>query len=72
MTSASARRTGFSTAAMNAYIGPRTAGYLDNLQRRLREAYFVGIVTPATKHLRREIARLTRTTPEFSAQAVAA
>ena len=28
----------FSTAAMNAYIGPRTAGYLDNLQRRLREA----------------------------------
>ena len=28
----------FSTAAMNAYIGPRTAGYLDNLQRRLRAA----------------------------------
>ena len=28
----------FSTAAMNAYIGPRTAGYLDNLQRRLRDA----------------------------------
>ncbi|MDP2083062.1 MAG: hydantoinase/oxoprolinase family protein [Pseudotabrizicola sp.] len=28
----------FSTAAMNAYIGPRTARYLDNLQRRLREA----------------------------------
>lgn len=28
----------FSTAAMNAYIGPRTARYLDNLQRRLKEA----------------------------------
>ncbi|SPE29322.1 Acyl-CoA dehydrogenase [Burkholderiales bacterium] len=27
-------------------------------QRRLREAYFIAIVTPATKHLRREIARL--------------
>ena len=28
----------FSTAAMNAYIGPRTARYLDNLQLRLRAA----------------------------------
>jgi N-methylhydantoinase A len=28
----------FSTAAMNAYIGPRTARYLDNLKRRLGEA----------------------------------
>lgn len=28
----------FSTAAMNAYIGPRTARYLGNLQLRLREA----------------------------------
>lgn len=28
----------FSTAAMNAYIGPRTKRYLDNLQTRLREA----------------------------------
>ena len=28
----------FSTAAMNAYIGPRTAHYLDNLQRRLAQA----------------------------------
>jgi hypothetical protein len=27
-------------------------------QRRLREAYFIAIVTPATKHLRKEIARL--------------
>lgn len=49
-------------------------GYLmrSPAQRRLREAYFVGIVTPATKHLRREIARLTRTAPELNAQAVAA
>ncbi|MFN7224403.1 MAG: hydantoinase/oxoprolinase family protein [Paracoccaceae bacterium] len=28
----------FSTAAMNAYIGPKVAHYLDNLQRRLRDA----------------------------------
>lgn len=28
----------FSTAAMNAYIGPRTKRYLDNLKARLREA----------------------------------
>jgi N-methylhydantoinase A len=28
----------FSTAAMNAYIGPRTAGYLVKLQNRLRAA----------------------------------
>ena len=28
----------FSTAAMNAYIGPRTAHYLDNLQKRLQAA----------------------------------
>lgn len=27
--------------------------------RKLREAYFVGVVTPAIKHLRKEIARLT-------------
>ena len=27
-------------------------------QRRLREAYFVAIVTPATKHLRKMIAEL--------------
>ena len=28
----------FSTAAMNAYIGPKTARYLDNLKRRMAEA----------------------------------
>jgi hypothetical protein len=35
-------------------------GYLQRspAQRRLREAYFVAIVTPAIKHLRREIARV--------------
>lgn len=33
----------FSTAAMNAYIGPRTRRYLDNLQRRLVEA---GVTAP--------------------------
>ena len=27
-------------------------------QRRLRESYFVAIITPATKHLRRELAAL--------------
>lgn len=34
-------------------------GYLRTAtaQRRLREAYFIAIVTPALKHLRREIAR---------------
>lgn len=33
----------FSTAAMNAYIGPRTKRYLDNLQNRLRAA---GVTAP--------------------------
>jgi hypothetical protein len=33
-------------------------GYLSHsaAQRKLREAYFIAIVTPAIKHLRREIA----------------
>ena len=32
-------------------------GYLSNnaAQRRLREAYFIAIVTPAIKHLRKEL-----------------
>lgn len=44
-------------------------GYLvrSPAQRRLREAYFIGIVTPATKHLRKEIARLTQAAPEAAA-----
>jgi hypothetical protein len=35
-------------------------GYLAHsaAQRKLREAYFVAIVTPAIKHLRRELACL--------------
>lgn|GEM_PF-5055812 len=35
-------------------------GYLLNnaAQRRLREAYFIAIVTPATKHLRKELAEM--------------
>ena len=35
-------------------------GYLQNnaAQRRLREAYFIAIVTPATKHLRKELAEM--------------
>ena len=36
-------------------------GYVTNgaAQRRLREAYFIAIVTPATKHLRKLIAELS-------------
>lgn len=35
--------------------------YMENSNqfRKLREAYFVGVVTPATKHLRKEISRLS-------------
>jgi alkylation response protein AidB-like acyl-CoA dehydrogenase len=47
-------------AANAAMLHQGAKGYLvrNAAQRRLREAYFVAIVTPATKHLRREIARL--------------
>jgi alkylation response protein AidB-like acyl-CoA dehydrogenase len=46
-------------AAHAAMLHMGAKGYLQRspAQRRLREAYFVAIVTPATKHLRREIAR---------------
>ena len=46
-------------AANAAMLHQGARGYLRNAtaQRRLREAYFVAIVTPALKHLRREIAR---------------
>jgi hypothetical protein len=30
------------------------------VQRRIRESHFVAIVTPALKHLRKEIDRLSR------------
>ncbi|MDA8260196.1 MAG: acyl-CoA/acyl-ACP dehydrogenase [Betaproteobacteria bacterium] len=45
-------------AAHAAMLHQGAKGYLvrNAAQRRLREAYFVAIVTPATKHLRREIA----------------
>ncbi|MBU1363767.1 MAG: acyl-CoA/acyl-ACP dehydrogenase [Gammaproteobacteria bacterium] len=47
-------------AAHAAMLHQGAKGYLvrNAAQRRLREAYFVAIVTPATKHLRREIARI--------------
>lgn len=47
-------------AAHSAMLHQGAKGYLvrNAAQRRLREAYFVAIVTPATKHLRREIARI--------------
>jgi len=47
-------------AANAAMLHQGAKGYLvrNAAQRRLREAYFVAIVTPATKHLRREIARI--------------
>lgn len=45
-------------AAQSAMLHQGARGYLKDAvaQRRLREAYFVAIVTPALKHLRREIA----------------
>jgi len=47
-------------AANAALLHMGAKGYLmrSPAQRRLREAYFIAIVTPATKHLRKEIARL--------------
>lgn len=47
-------------AAHAAMLHQGAKGYLvrNAAQRRLREAYFIAIVTPAIKHLRREIARI--------------
>ncbi len=47
-------------AAHAAMLHLGAKGYLQKspAQRRLRESYFIAIVTPATKHLRREIARI--------------
>ena len=47
-------------AANAAMLHLGAKGYLRNnaAQRRLREAYFIAIVTPATKHLRKELAEL--------------
>ncbi len=52
-------------AAQSAALHAGAKGYLlrSPVQRRVREAMFVAIVTPATKHLRKEIADL-----EFSGE----
>lgn len=47
-------------AAQACMLNGGAKAYMEGSQqfRKLREAYFVGVVTPATKHLRKEIARL--------------
>lgn len=49
-------------AAQAAMLHAGASGYLIDAaaQRRLREAQFIAIVTPATKHLRKEIAEMSR------------
>jgi alkylation response protein AidB-like acyl-CoA dehydrogenase len=49
-------------AAQSALLHPGARGYLmeSGVQRRVRESHFVAIVTPAIKHLRSEIARLSQ------------
>jgi alkylation response protein AidB-like acyl-CoA dehydrogenase len=48
-------------ATQSALMHQGARGYLmsSEVQRRVREAHFVAIVTPAIKHLRKEIARLS-------------
>jgi hypothetical protein len=48
-------------AAQSALLHQGARGYLmtSGVQRRVRESHFVAIVTPAIKHLRKEIARLS-------------
>ena len=48
-------------AAQSALLHQGARGYLMSspVQRRVRESHFVAIVTPALKHLRKEIARLS-------------
>jgi len=48
-------------AAQSALLHAGARGYLMSspIQRRVRESHFVAIVTPAIKHLRKEIARLS-------------
>ncbi|MFO7954812.1 acyl-CoA dehydrogenase family protein [Thioalkalivibrio sp.] len=47
-------------ASQSALLHAGARGYLANAaaQRKLRESYFVAIVTPAIKHLRKELARI--------------
>lgn len=54
-------------AAQSALLHAGARGYLlsSEVQRRVRESHFVAIVSPAIKHLRKEIARLS--TPELPA-----
>ena len=48
-------------AAQSALLHQGARGYVmtSDVQRRVRESHFVAIVTPAIKHLRKEIARLS-------------
>jgi alkylation response protein AidB-like acyl-CoA dehydrogenase len=48
-------------AAQSALMHQGARGYLmsSDVQRRVRESHFVAIVTPAIKHLRKEIARMS-------------
>lgn len=48
-------------AAQSALLHQGARGYLmtSSVQRRVRESHFVAIVTPALKHLRREMAKLS-------------
>jgi len=48
-------------AAQSALMHQGARGYLmsSDVQRRVRESHFVAIVTPAIKHLRKEMARLS-------------
>lgn len=50
-------------AAQSALLHQGARGYLmtSDVQRRVRESHFVAIVTPALKHLRKELARLSAT-----------
>lgn len=59
-------------ASQSALLHQGARGYLSSAapQRRIREAHFVAIVTPAIKHLRWEMARLSReVTPEAGSTA---
>jgi alkylation response protein AidB-like acyl-CoA dehydrogenase len=49
-------------AAQSSLLHQGARGYLSSSapQRRIRESHFVAIVTPAIKHLRKEMARLSR------------
>ncbi|MDF0606724.1 acyl-CoA/acyl-ACP dehydrogenase [Neisseriaceae bacterium TC5R-5] len=49
-------------AAQSALLHQGARGYLmsSGVQRRVRESHFVAIVTPAIKHLRKEMARLSK------------